>query len=332
MQTFLKIINMSIKNYPCTQRELYAVCASGWENCQLNLEKFSAFRPIYTPELIERRLKEIKAVNVLPHKTSRAAGQGFARIELKNKLTECHTIWRKLKLAVPEIWPEDQHEMHYLAMGEDFLADSQKMKWEACTGLMDTVAAYAKNHSEILQTSDLLGPNFVSELTTLAEELNLLLSKYHLSIKEFGMGGEEKTKASNLIYKDLKNMFADARLIFKHEPDKLKHFSFEVQLDLVSGSSGSGIKGSISAGKVPVNKIPDLLLILSENGDEAFISEDGHYRFSQLAAGTYTIELSAPGYKDQLIKNITVNTGSYTTQHLKLEPVDSPSLSEDIKS
>jgi hypothetical protein len=329
-KTFFKIINMSIRNYHCTQRELYAVCASGWKNCMQNLERFSAFRPIYTPELIETRLNEIATVRSMAHKSSRAADQGFARIELKNKLSECLTVWKKLRMTIPEIWPAEQHKMHYQAMGEEFLAGSRKMKWEACTGLMDTLVSYVQQHADILQSNPLLGPEFLNEVRTLASDLNILLDKYLLSMKESGKGAEAKENASNLLFKNLKYMFADAHLIFKNEPEMLRDFSFDAQLDLVSGSSGSGIKGTISAGKVPVNTIPELLLVLSENGDEAYITDDGNYRFSQLAAGSYTIQVSAQGYKDQVIKDINVNTGSFTMQHIKLEPVD-PSTEPEEK-
>jgi hypothetical protein len=322
---------MSTRNYACTQRELYAVCASGWENCQRNLEKFSAFRPIYNPELIERRMNEIEAVSMMPHKNLRAAEQGFARIALKNKLSECHTIWKKLRMTVPEIWPEDQHEMHYKSMGDDFFPESRKMKWEACTGLMDSAVEYVQKHAAILQSNPLLGPAFVDELRTLAGDLKSLLKAYLRSMKEYGKGGEEKEKASNLLFKDLKYMFADARLIFTHDPVMLKDFSFDIQQDLVSGSSGSGIKGTISAGKVPLNKIADLYLVLLENGDEAYVSEEGNYRFSQLASGKYTMEVRATGYRDQVIPGILVNTGSFTTQHIVLEPVEATeSLEEEI--
>jgi hypothetical protein len=120
-------------------------------------------------------------------------------------------------------------------------------------------------------------------------------------------------------------MFADARIIFKHDEIILKQFMFDAQLNLVSGQSGAGIKGMINNGQIPVHLIKDLTLTLPEHGEEAYINEDGTYRFSQLAAGTYSILVKAAGYKEQLISNIIVNTGAFSIFNITLVP-------EDLKS
>jgi len=311
---------MSPRKYACTQRELYAVCASGWESCNQNLEKFTSFRPLYTSAFIEAKLKEIADVSALPHRSKRSAKQDLARTELKNKLTECHDAWKKLKLAVPALWPADQHEAHYKDMGRAFYRDSLKMKWEACTGLMDSALSFVQEHAALLQGSERLGPQFVDDFKLLTESLRLQLQKYVSKLKDEGQGADEKVQGCNAIHKELMLMFADAKIIFKNDPVKLKNFIFEAQIDLVSGQNSAGIKGMISNGQLPVSQIEGLLLTLAENGDEAYVEDDGTYRFSQLAAGKYTMQVNAPGYQEQLINDIAVNTGAYSTRNITLVP------------
>ncbi len=319
----------NLRKYPCTQRELYAVCISGWESCNQNIEKFTSFRPLYTAAYVESQLQAVNAANALPHRDKRSAKQELARTELKNKLSQCHDAWKKLKLALPSLFPADQLEAHYRDMGQRFYTDSLKLKWEACTGLMDSALLFVEEHAVALQASPRLGPSFVADFKLLTEELRIQLNKYVGKMKDEGKSADGKLNASNLLYTDLMEMFADARIIFKNDPISLKNFKFDAQLDLVSGQSGAGIKGMISNGQVPVAQIEGLQLILAENGDEAYVNADGAYRFSQLGAGVYTMLVHASGYESQSIPNITVNPGAFSTQHIKLVPAGPEETEED---
>ncbi|MES2619256.1 MAG: hypothetical protein V4615_00270, partial [Bacteroidota bacterium] len=141
---------MTKPKFTCTHRELYTVCASGWESCNQNLEKFTSFRPVYTAAFVEARINDLNQVKAIPHKTKRTVTQELARTELKNKLNQCLDAWRKLKLTIPDLWPEDQHEAHYKDMGSDFYLDCIKMKWESCTGMMDSAMLFIQKHSALL--------------------------------------------------------------------------------------------------------------------------------------------------------------------------------------
>jgi hypothetical protein len=311
---------MSYRKFPCSQLELFAVCKVGWKYCLQNISRFNSFRPIYTSEYVDSRLGEIARVNEMPNMAKRSAQQELARIALKNKLEECQWAWKKLKLAIPAIFPESEIEAHYKDMGQEYYDATRRFKWEACTGMMHAAVSFAQQHSAMIGASPLLGPAFVDEIRSLSDSLNAALGNYLDKRQESGRGSDQKTNACNELHKDLTLMLTDGRMIFSKEPSTLNDFRFDTILDFVSGHGSAGIKGNISNGRVPIHKIPDLLLTLTENGDEAYINEDGSYRFSQLAAGVYTIHLTAKGYKEMTLPGITVNTGSYTTQHIRLVP------------
>lgn len=316
------IINAMLtqKKYPCTQRELYAVCTSGWESCSQHIEQFSSYRPIYTPAYVEVRQGAIRAASLLPDKHERLAEQELARTALKRHFEDlCVTAWKKLKGAIREIWPEEEYEACFKAIGQPVFREASQHRWESCSNLMDNAENFIKANSDRLLASNHLEKEFPDNFKILGETLRKLISAYSVIQEKVRVAAEEKTKANNELYKDLMTLFEDARILFKKDPVTMKKFAFETKLMLVSGQNSAGIKGSISIGQVPISDVHDLLLSLTENGDEAFVDKDGSYRFSQLAAGTYTMQVSATGYKSQTIPGIVVNTGAYSIRTVLLE-------------
>jgi hypothetical protein len=311
---------MKNKKFPCTQSELFLVCKTGWNHCKINLEKFSAFRPVYTAAYVESRLEDIDAVSEMSLANKRNASQEMARTKLKQTVGECHDEWKKLKLAVPSIWQESDHEAQYKDMGQTYYYESLKYKWESTASLMDSTVAFISEREELIKASPMLGAAFIEGFKLLRKKLNADLNTYISHQQNQGKSAAEVLDACNKLYKDLMQMFADGRIIFKGNDSLLRGFIFDKQLFLVSGQSVAGIKGSITNGSLPVSQIPDLLVTLLENGDEAYIGEDGSYRFSQLAAGLYTMQVSATGYQPQTIPALEVNTGAFTIRNLTLVP------------
>jgi hypothetical protein len=321
---------MTNRKFPCTQRELYAVCISGWESCKQNLEKFTAFRPLYTSDYVNSKLAEISSVDAMPHKGKRSARQDLARTALKNSFSDALTEWKKIKSAVRLLWPADQHIAHYKSLGQEFYTSSQKFRWEACSGLLNSAVSFVTEHSEAMKASQLFGATFIDGFKAMVGDFHSKLHVYQELLKSHGQTADDITIASNKIYDELMFMFSDAQSIFKNNETLQRLFYFEGQLIIVSGQSGAGIKGMISNGQLPVSEIKDLQLILTENGDEAYISEDGAYRFSQLSAGTYTMEVSASGYTPQTIPSIIVNTGAFAIRNIILVK-EGPAFDEPIQ-
>jgi hypothetical protein len=310
----------SRSKYPCTQRELYAVCISGWHTCSRNIEKFTGFRPVYTLPYIEMKLKDIQMVSQMPNFAGRSARQELARVHLRNKLAECHESWNKLRLALPSIVPEGQLEMHYRSIGQGFYADSLRERLEACTALMDTASAYVIEHSAVLAASAELGADFPNLFLSYAADLRTCMHLYVDKIKDGASGSDKKLKESNRLYTELMMMFSDARIIFRYDHAMQKDFFFETQLDLISGQAGAGINGVISSAPIPFGLVSDIVLTLMENGDEAYVEPDGHYRFTQLGAGIYTMKVAATGFRVQIITNIVVSKDAFSVRNITLVP------------
>lgn len=129
----------------------------------------------------------------------------------------------------------------------------------------------------------------------------------------------------------IKTLFKDADNILKKVLDKLAvqfkaanlefhntYFNNRIIID--APTSTTGIKGTINdeATNQPLSVIATLALqstAFTTNSDAA-----GNFKFIKIPNGTYTIIITAPGYQDKQITNVTVTQGQMTTQNITLTP------------
>lgn len=307
------------KKLNCTQQELYAVCTSGWESCKQNLEKFTGFKPKYTAAYVDAKLAAIREASKMTNRRQHIAAQKLIRLNLKTQVDICLASWRKLQSVIEEVWPLAEHGSRLQEAGYQFYRDTYNQRWEACIGLMDSSESFIKNHADKLLANDNLEPNYVENFSAIAKSFHEQYQKFRDSLKQTETGTDAKLEANDTIFSDLKTMCKDAKMIFKNDPVRLKQFIFDSMLNMLSGPGTAGIKGSISNGQIPIEDIDAVALSLAETGENIEVRDDGSYRFTRLAAGSYTVKVTAPGYKDQTIPNVVVNSGSYTTLNILLE-------------
>jgi hypothetical protein len=309
---------MSIKIYRCTQPELYAVCARGWENCSQQLEKFSSFKNKYSVAFVESRKKEIENVSLMYDHHQRSARRENSRRELKACTEAALLSWRKLRSYILETWPVEEQGACLKSAGYPYYKEAYTFKWEACTSLLDNAQTFIADNSVRLLANH-MDQAFPQEFSIVNQAFKTAYNAYFNSVEKASVGTSEKNQVNNVLYKDLMNMFADAKMIFAKHPDILRKFMFDTLLSFVSGPGTAGIKGVVSNGKTPSTEIVGLLVTIQETDDSVNAEEDGTYRFSHMAAGTYTLLAEAPGYKRQVIPNLLVQTGVYTTMNIILE-------------
>lgn len=308
------------KSLNCTQRELYAVCTSAWNSCFQNIEKFNNVKPKYTGDYAKARLADVEAARLMPDRYRREGDQQMLRLRLKKQLDACLEAWRMLQSSIGSTWEEQTEADSMLkAAGQPYYRDAYNTKWEACQSLMDSGKNFIATHKDELLLNDNMSPSFVEKFNNLAQAYDAQYNLYMASAHSVGEATDAKQEANQKLLKFLRELSIDAKIAFKDQPALLNQFIFDKVLLKISGQGAAGIKGMVSNGQLPVSQIQDLELVLVETGDEAFVDTDGSYRFSQLASGTYTLRVTAPGYKEQAIPGIHVNTASYTTQNIVLE-------------
>ena len=310
---------MSNKNFKCTQQELYAVCALGWESFSQNLEQFSTLKPKYTQAYLEAQKANLDAVMRMHNHYQRAAFQESLRIDLKQSAEKGHAMWRLLQSHIKEAFPGEHQKTRIKASGQAFYTEAIKFKWEACQNLFITGETFIREHSAELMTNENMDPKFPEAYSEQLRAFNTLYIRYLDSVKQGELKTRDKTEANNQLYRTLLSMFTDARILFKGNDAMLKQFNFTAMLNQVSGPGSSGIKGYLSNGNLLVAELPGLSLTLLETGKKAQVNEDDAFRFAQIAAGNYTVLVEADGYVSQSIP-VTVNTGSFTLLNIVMEP------------
>ena len=310
---------MSNKNYNCTQAELYAVCALGWESFGQNIEKFSSMKPKYTDAFLAERKAELEQVMLMHNHFQRSSVHESMRIELKQMAEKGLGMWKVLQSHIREAFPGENRKAKMRGAGQDFFDAAYAFKWEACQNLLLSGNTFIREHSVDLLAKNNMDPAFPEAFAAQLQAFNTLYLKYLDTVKQGELNTRSKTEANNKLYNELRSMFADARILFKGNDAMLKLFSFSAMLNQISGPGTAGLKGFIAGLPEPVDVHPGLELKLLESGKTAQIGEDGAYRFSQVAAGNYTLQVKADGFQT-LSLPVTVNTGSFTLLNVAMEP------------
>ena len=128
----------------------------------------------------------------------------------------------------------------------------------------------------------------------------------------------------------LKNLIKEADQILKLQLDKTVLGFKAAHPDFVKtykanrviidpGQSATTLKGAIlnSMDKSPVG---GAAIIVVETGNKTSSNEKGSYEIKPIPAGIYTINISAPKFKDKTEKEVTVKQGQNTTLDFVLDP------------
>lgn len=313
---------MRFSNFNCTQHELYAVCTSGWLSCSRNLKEFSSFKPKYTQEHVQAKVDEVQRVSLMDDHLYRMGTQEALRLDLARQAGICLENWKRLELYIKEAWTDVEDRKSKLkTAGQPYYKDAYNLKWETLSSLMNSAEKFMANHADILKHEGSMADDFPKMFNDSIGAFRDKLLKFREAVKNSHKGSDDKTTANKRIYTDLMSMFADAKLIFRKDKVMMRRFTFDAVLQAVSGTDGAGIRGFIENGRVPVTEIAGLQLRILETGETMPVNEDGTFRFSRMPSGLYTLEVTAPGYKEMKLP-VTVNTGAYSFLEVQIVKED----------
>mgnify|MGYP000341896664 CR=1 FL=1 len=310
---------MRLRKFNCTENELYAACAYGWESFSHHLDRFYALKPKYNAAFLKEKKAELGRVMKMHDHNQRSAASEQSRKTLKHHAELCLQAWKKLRLYIEGAWPADEHDMMLKGAGLPDYKEAVKFRWETFSSLLSSAQAFIQDNKDRLLTGNNMPKSFPEEFNKLAMAFSAENLRHQDTVKQSAILATEKTAANNGLYADLMSMFKDARMIFRKEPDTLRFFTFDYVLLLLSGPGTAGIKGVVSNAQLPLRPIPGLELVIIETGDTLTPGEDGSYRFNQLAAGLYTLRVTAPGYKPYTQEGIQVSTGVHKIVNVVME-------------
>ncbi|MEZ4804460.1 MAG: carboxypeptidase-like regulatory domain-containing protein [Bacteroidia bacterium] len=242
------------------------------------------------------------------------------RYKLLRKFSECVSALLKVKSHLREAFKEpEERESLIKYIGGDLYPKVYKNQYDIMQKMMQAAADFIAEYKPVLVLNNNMSPEYEQEFNDLALAYDKLYGEYLDSLKTRSDFTAEVAEGHNKLYSDLMEMFRDGKIIFKDNPSVRRLFVFETNLGFIGGTNWAGIKGSVLSKDTQL-QIPNLLVEIVETGQSTTTDESANFNIGPLTAGIYSLQISAPNYQTQLITDIKVETGGYSTVNAELEP------------
>ncbi len=312
---------MITTTYKCSQQSLYAVCRSGWSSCNSFLAQFTAFSPLYDAAFITARQADITAAEALPDAEQRTEDSRTLRVNLKNAATNGTELWQSLKRYITKAYAADLADIKLDAAGQSHYSKAKNDDWGAVSRLLLDGQAFITANSADLTAGNNMPPTFGTTFNTVKSGYDTTYQSYITAGQSDEVETQTKVTANNAVHTTLMSMFLDGQEIFKSNEAVKKLFTFEQVLLNVEGPGIAGARGEIT------DSTTDNPITISANLEFVGPTEyatvsgpDSRYQASPLAAGSYILTVTCPGFQTLIINNVEIQTGVLKTLNIQLTP------------
>jgi hypothetical protein len=308
-------------DYRCTQAELYLCCRLGFTSCSENLAAFTAFKSKYTSTYITTNLAAIDAAENLPGNQARSAQSETYRLELVELGNTCRSNFQSLKRYIDEAFAPEMQKPQYEAAGQQYYEKASQNNWAALSSLNTYADNYITAHTAILSSAGYMPSTFATQYSTDRDAFTAKHLQFMNQEEQDEEGTQAKIIANNDIYTSLINMCLDGQEIFKNDTAKYKQFVFADILIKASSAGTAGIRGKVTS-SVDSSPIANAAIQILDTSYTTATDADGNYLIKPLAVGRYDVRFSAPPlYRDKVINNFQISTGTTSTLDAELDPV-----------
>jgi len=310
---------MEKPNYNCSQQELYTVANQGWNSYLEKIASFSLFKAKYDETLATTSKAAIVAAQLIPNWQARGAKANISYINLTIKADACLQEWQKLKRYIIDAFKEAYHKTNFKAAGQPYYQKATNYNWDSLMELLNAGMIFILANKTVLLANKNMPEIFSDNFKNLKTDFEILHNDYINATANEPTQTLAKIEANNAIYDNVINMFLDGQEIFKNEPVTKQLFTFDHLINLISGTGTAGIKGYITSA---LNSAPitNCSIKLIQTDKFTMTDKDGYYQFLQLESTEYEIQVSAPEYQTQTIKQ-QVKPGTISTLSVVLQPV-----------
>lgn len=307
--------------FNCTQQELYLLSPKAWEFCLLHIVRFARHKGFYTEGYVAERLAEIQAARAIPNNKTRKDDTSTNRVYLDEAISDCCDMFKALKSLMQSAFTADLLSVKYNAAGQSFYAKAYQGNQSALNDLNDSALQFIENNEAALKANNNMSATFLDDYKATIATYNTQRTAYDASVKAVKELAQDNTEANNVLYKKMMDMFADAKIVFKKEPDIADQFTYTYFYDLIASPSVAGIKGKVTnlADEKGINKAVITVLLKNKSVET---NKLGKFDIAQLANGIYTIVITAEGFKTVTIDKFEVKTGVYNTLNVAMEKVE----------
>ncbi len=294
--------------YRCSQAELYSICRLGWKSCEQHLNDFADFKARYDYQYIQNQLTAITDAENMADAQARGAISERLRTQLIEKADECTAAFQRLKRYIEDAYPTNQQKTQFDAAGQQYYTRATAYNWDSVASLNASATRFIADYFNDLTANLNMPMSFQSKFDNLRVEFTQLQQDFLNAEEDAIQKTEAKVTANNQLYSDLIKMFKDGQEIFNKDEAKYKQFVFEQVLNLVGGTSTSGIKGYVTNSNTG-QALPNVFVTVIGKNKTTTTDNEGRYEILQVAAGTYSVEFKLEGYEVNIQANYEIKTG-----------------------
>ena len=221
------LVPKPIKNYNCTQAELYAIAAITLDSFEQNLTSFTAFKTIYTPTYHTDKVAELNAAMALPDLQQRDEPVEIARLTLKNKANECLAAWQALKSYITSTFGKEQAKVYLESAGAGYYLKASNYNWEILIQMLQTASTFIAEHSSEMINADIMPVGFPSSFETMKEEAKDFYTDFKNKEQTFEEKTAAKIIANNGVYESIITIMKDGQKIFRNNAAVRERFVFK---------------------------------------------------------------------------------------------------------
>jgi hypothetical protein len=304
------------KKYNISQEILYTVCLAAWNLCNRNLQKFADLKAYYTEAFIADAVEAVKAAKQLPGLCQTSSARQEARIELMSSARQVMDNWQLLKRYIYEAFDKNMVAISLQAAGDSLYKKAALYNWSALRSLINTSNIFIANNLDKLTANGNMPAGFQNIFEAVGENY-IALSENFAGIKmDKEMATQMKIEANNGIYTTVIEMLKDGQQIFKDNVIMKRMFIFKHLVSIQCGAGVASLKGYI---RNSINQPIEGVTIWSQDQKyTATTNAKGYYRIPRIAEGTYTFNITSPGF-NSLVQTITFAEGTARKEDFMLK-------------
>ncbi len=316
---------MSKPKFNCTQAVFVVVVETILNSMEEFLAQITPRRPKYKLSWITDARAALVAADLLPDEAARQAISSIIRVELLALNAQCCQAWQELADFIRDAFAADIVDIQLKAAGYERYEKAADKKWPETKAMMNSAKTFLTANLATLTANENMDPAFATEFGNLVTAFNAKLSAYESSKEAVPLATDAKVDAFNAVYDTIRPMMDFVQKIFRDNESVRTQFVFSNVVDRVSGHGLAGARGTIFS---TVNLFP-IQGALVEYWLEAtpavryfaVTDADGKYLITS-PSGDYKLKVSAPGYEDSGIKDISIAVGTISTFNEKLTPLE----------
>lgn len=213
--------------FNCSQQELYLVSERACGLCRTHLPRFARLIGYYTEGYIDDRLAEIATAKAILKHYARNDAPTSNHIYLVEAIKDCGDCFQVLKLYIRKAFEADLQKIKLDAAGQSFFAKAMSGNQGKLNDLNESARQFIASNAADLMRNDNMPAAFLEEYTAVVARYNALRKTYTESKTIAKDLRKENTIANNNVHKQMMKMFADAKVLFRREPDLRSQFTFD---------------------------------------------------------------------------------------------------------